>query len=61
LTAADWALELSDTTLLVNARAGLSSFTAGPGTNYDQYRDTFDYRAWTEGRIDRGTLHAAAE
>ncbi len=50
----DWQLELPADAdpILVRARVGINSSVAGPGTTYDQYRETITYSDWIKGRLD---------
>jgi hypothetical protein len=57
-SAQDWQLNLpaDADALLVRARVGINSYLAGPGTTFDQYRETIAYSDWMRGRLDLTAL-----
>lgn len=58
----DWQLELppdADSTLQ-RSRTGVNAYVAGPGTPFDQYRETITYSQWKKGKLDVKTAQKAA-
>jgi hypothetical protein len=52
--------EIAESELILN-QPGVDGYFTGPGTGYDQFRDTPDYRPWAQGKVEPGTELAAAE
>jgi len=50
----DWQLELPSTAefALQGEAIGIDSYLIGVNPGFDQYRDTFEYRAWTDGKLE---------
>jgi hypothetical protein len=50
----DWQLDLpaDADALLTRARVGINTYVTGPGTTFDQYRETIAYSDWIKGRLD---------
>ena len=58
----DWQLSLPNSAepILLNSNVGIDPYLASTGIGYDQYRDTFEYRAWMQGKLELDTEIAAA-
>jgi hypothetical protein len=53
----DWQLDLpaDADAVLQRSRAGVFAYLAGPGTPYDQYRETITYSEWRKGKLESKT------
>lgn len=59
----DWQLELpaDADSLLQKSRVGVNSYLAGPGSPFDQYRETIAYSDWLKGKLDLTGLDPAGK